>query len=146
MYRSPRALRVFQSFGWSSTTRTYSAMASSSLPCLSSFSAFLSASSRSVAKRALDPIKQGGGPERSPMRVGIAEPRHRIEMLARRVAFVPIESVAGIPAVELEHGAIAGHLRHDRRGGNRRTPRVAVHHTALRHRDVGNAECCAAID
>src|SRR3989442_7229437 len=104
MYRSPSALRVFQSFGWSSITRTYSAIARSSLPCLSSFSAFLSASSRSVAKRALDPIKQGGRPKRSAVRVGIAEPRDGVEMLARRVALVPIEPVAGIPAVELQHG------------------------------------------
>src|SRR5260370_17335092 len=103
--------------------RAYSAIARSSLPCRSSFSAFLSASSRSVAKGALDPIKQRGGTERSAVRVGIAEPRDRVEMIARRVAFVAIEPVAGIAAVELQHRAIPRHFRHDRRGRDGGAPR-----------------------
>ena len=41
---------MFQSRGWSSIIRAYSAMAGSSLPCRSSFSAFFSVSSRSMAK------------------------------------------------------------------------------------------------
>src|SRR5882672_2690416 len=98
--------------------RAYSAIARSSLPCRSSFSAFLSASSRSVAKGALDPIKQCRRPERSAVGVGIAEPRHGVEMVARCVTLVPVEPVARIPAVQLEHGAVACHFRHNRGGGD----------------------------
>src|SRR4051794_3150425 len=136
-------LAVFQSRGWSSTTRAYSAMAASSRPWRSSFSAFFSVSSRSKAKEGfsagergraglrLDSIKQRGRPERSAVDVGIAEPRHRIEVVAGGVALVAIEAVARIPPVQIEHHPIARDLGDDRGRRNRRAPAVAVDHAAL---------------
>src|SRR5687768_1317239 len=122
---------MFQSRGCSSTIRTYSAIAGSSLPCRSSFSAFLTDSARSLAKGASGPIKQRRRPERPPVRVGIAEARHRVEVVARGVALVTVEAVAGIAAMQLQHGAVAGHLGDDRGRGDGGAPGVAVHHAAL---------------
>src|SRR5688572_5279009 len=127
--------RVFQSRGCSSIIFTYSAIARSSLPCRSSFSAFLSASARSMAKWTLDPIKQRRRAERSAMGVGIAEPGHGVEVIASRVALVAVEAVARILPVQLEHRAVARDLGDDRGSGDRGAAGVAVHHTALRHRD-----------
>ena len=74
------------------------------------------------------------------MAVGIAEPRNRVKMIGRRVAFVSIEAVARIAAVQLQHQAIACHLRNDGGGCNRRAAPIAMAHAALRHRQVRHAE------
>src|SRR5262245_45733520 len=83
----------------------------------------------------LNPIKQRRGPDRAAVRVRVAVARHRVEVLARRVALVPVESIARIQAMELEHGPVPRHLGHNRRRRNRGAARVAVHDAALRHRE-----------
>src|SRR4029453_5588423 len=127
--------------------RTYSAMARSSLPVRSSFSAFFRTSARSIGTdRDLDPIKQGWWPERAAMRLGIAMPGDGVEVIARRVSLMAVESIAGIVGVELEHRAVARDLGHDGRGCNRRAPGVAVNDAALGHREVGDPERLPAVD
>src|SRR6516165_769995 len=115
-------------------TRRYSAMARSNLLCRSSFSAFRSVPLRSNAtdmKRLVHGIKQRRRPERAPVHVGIAEPCNGVEMIRRRVTFVPIEAVPRVQTVQFDHLAVARHLRDNRRGGNRGAPAVAVQDAAL---------------
>ena len=85
-------------------------------------------------------IKQRCGAERSAMHVGVAEPRDGFEVIGGGVALVTIEPVARIAAVEVEHLAVPRDLGDDRRGGNGRAAPVAVQHTALRHRQIRDAE------
>ena len=66
------------------------------------------------------PIKQGLGPERSPMDVGVAESRDRVQVIAGGVSLVAVEAVAGIGRVQFQHHPVARHLGHDRGRGNRR--------------------------
>src|SRR5436190_13184635 len=145
-YRSPSVLAVFQSAGWSSTTRRYSAMAASILPVRRSFSALRSAAARSMGTSVKVPggysrcstngIKQRRRAERAPMRFRIAKSCNGVEMIRGRVALVAIEPVPRVEAMKHEHLTIARHLGDDRRRGDRRTPPIAVQHAALRHRQI----------
>src|SRR5262249_14266840 len=120
--------------------RTYSAIAASILPCRISFSALRSVAARSigtislryessvdqsfgrpvlarrggVGARRINRIKQRGRPERAAVHVRVAEPCNGVKMIGRCVALVAIEAVARVEAVQLEHLAVARHLRHDR--------------------------------
>ncbi len=64
-------------------------------------------------KRSAHGIKQRRRPERAAVRIGVAEACNGVQMIRGRVAFVPIETVAGIASVQLEHLPVARHLRHD---------------------------------
>ena len=66
------------------------------------------------------------------MCIGVAVACNGVQMIGGRVAFVPIEAVAGIASVQLEHLPIARHLRDDRRRGDCRASAVAVEDAALR--------------
>ena len=58
-------------------------------------------------------IKQGRRPKRPAVDLGVAETRYGVEMFARRVTLVMIESVTGITRVQLAHQAIARDLGND---------------------------------
>src|SRR5947207_13793143 len=141
-YRTPSTLAVFQSLGLSSTTRTYSAIAASTFPCRNSFSAFRSVAARSMATgyELINGIKQSRRAERSPVRVGVAEASDRGQMVGGRVAFVAIEPIPWIAAVQLQHLAIARDLRHDRRRRNSGTAAIAVGNPALSHRQIRDSK------
>ena len=118
-------------------------MAASSFPCRSSFSALRSVAARSMGTdgTSVNGIKQRRRPERSPMHVRVAE------SWQRRRGDRPSRSPCGDrnrnadrAACSSTHQPVAGHLRHDRGGGDGRAPAVAVHDAALRHRQVGHAE------
>src|ERR1700730_17781401 len=114
---------VFQSRGNSSTTRRYSATARSSFPWRSSFSALRSVAARSIATdQSINRIKQRRRAERSTVRIRIAETSDGLEVIGGGVALVAIEPVPRVLAVQRQHLAVPGHLRDDRRGGDRPTP------------------------
>ena len=79
-----------------------------------------------TAKTSANGIKQRWRPERPAVCIGVAVACNSVQMIRGRVAFVPIETIARIPAVQLEHLTIPRHLRDDRRGCNRRAAAVAV--------------------
>src|SRR4051812_49874828 len=101
-------------------------MARSSLPCRSSFSAFLIVSARSMAKGPSDPIKQRRWPERAAVRVGVAEFRDGIEVVAGGVALVAGQTLARDLPPPLPHAAGARPLCGDRGRRTLRAPRVAA--------------------
>ena len=70
------------------------------------------------------------------MRLRVPESADGVEMLLSGVAFVAVEAVAWISAVQLNHQPIARDFRDDRSGGNRRTSPVAVKYAPLRHREI----------
>src|SRR6476646_460117 len=124
-------------------------MAASSLPWRSSFSAFrivplrsnaTKSGSASLKARVNHGIKQCRWPERAAMHLGVAEPRNGVKMIGRRVAFVAIKSVTRVQSVQFDHLPVARYLRHNRRGGDCRTPAVAVQHAALRHWQLWHAK------
>src|SRR4051812_22243946 len=120
---SARELVGLQSGGWAADTRGYSAMALSTRPCRSSFSAFFSVSSRSRATKVsrgrpfaggrVHRIKERLGAERSPVDVGVAEARDRVQVVTGGVALVPVEAVARIGRVQFQHHPVARDLGHD---------------------------------
>lgn len=82
---------------------------------------------------ALKDVEQGRRPERSPVGERVAVSSHGGQVLGCRVAFVTIEAVPWVVEVQAIHQSIAGHLRHDRRGGDGRALSVALHDPTLCH-------------
>src|SRR2546425_8275845 len=96
---------LFQPCVWPSTRRPYSAIAPSSFPWRSSFSAVFSVAALSIAtgKGGRDllfhRIKQGGGPEGAPVQRRIPVLSDRCKMIGRRIALVPVVPVARVLGV-----------------------------------------------
>lgn len=66
----------------------------------------------------------------------VAKARDSIEVIARRVSFVAIESIAGIAIVQLEHDPIARDFGHDRGRRNRGAASITVDDRTLRHHQI----------
>ena len=86
------------------------------------------------------PIKQRGRSERPPVHVGIAEARDGVQVIPRRIPLVPIEPVARVQRVQLEHHPVPCDFRHNRRRGDGCASSVALLDRALGHRQIRNAE------
>src|SRR5678815_2621369 len=127
--------------------RTYSAIAASSFPCLSSLSACFNVASRSIATEipgggnALllnDRIKQRGRPERAAVQRRVTVLRNSREMFRGGIALVPVIAVARIGGMVCAHLTIARHLGEDRGRRDGRAAPIAVQHAALRHHQLRN--------
>jgi len=70
----------------------------------------------------------------------VAIPCNGVKMIGRRVPFVAVEPVSGIPIVQFPHLPVPGHLGHNRGGGNGRAAPVAVRDAALSHGQIRNTE------
>src|SRR5690606_16137816 len=69
-----------------------------------------------------------------------SEACQRLEVLARRVALVPIETVHRIASVPAPHQAVAADFREDRGRADRRHLLVAVDHGLEQERPVARSE------